>query len=171
MSSVSIPPRSDNAVDTDLDLAARLGLAWRQIRRGAAVSTIRDRIYGIGASALEPGQMDALDHLVSVQQCRMSDLASALGVDPSTATRAVQRLIKDGLVEHVSHSGDARVVVIGATTQGIQRHAEVAERRRQVLVAVLDEFAPDEREQLADHVERFAAAIDALAKRKRWPTK
>lgn len=171
MTSVSIPPRSDGAAGTDLDLAARLGLAWRRIRRGAAVSTIRDRIYGIGANALEPGQMDALDHLIVVQQCRMSDLAAALGVEPSSATRAVQRLIKDGLVEHLSHSGDARVVVVGATAKGVQRHAEVAERRRQVLVAVLNEFAPEEREQLADHVERFAAAIDSLAKRKRWPTK
>lgn len=171
MSNVSTPPGSDVGTNGESDLVARLGRAWRQIRRGAATSAVRDRIYGVGTQSIEPGQMDALDFLIATNSCRMGELAIALGVDPSTATRAVQRLVKSGLVEHVSHDGDARVVHVGITTKGRNVHAEVAERRREVLASVLSEFSPDERPRLADFMERFARAIDASARKKRWQKK
>lgn len=171
MTNVGTSPGANVAMDGDPDLVARLGRAWRQIRRGSATSAVRDRIYGIGSRSLEPGQMDALDLLVAADSCRMGELAIALGVDPSTATRAVQRLVKAGLVEHLSHDGDARVVHIGITATGRTLHAEVAERRREVLSSVLDEFSPDERPRLADYMERFARAIDSSSKKKRWQKK
>lgn len=169
MTNVSTPHGSE--VGTDSELVARLGRAWRQIRRGAATSAVRDRIYGVGARSLEPGQMDALDLLVTSGSCRMGELAIALGVDPSTATRSVQRLVKAGLVEHVSHDGDARVVFVDITDSGRALHQEVSERRREVLSSVLGEFSSEEQPRLADFLERFARAIDSSARRRRWPNK
>ena len=150
----------DSISDTDLEVAMRVGIAWRELRRGGVASNVRDVIYGVGGSAIEPGQMDALDLLVTVPSCRMSELAEYLHIDPSSATRAVQRLVKDNLVEHVAHEGDGRVVYIAASERGRRIHGEVAARRRTILLLVLSDFSEDERQQFAELFERFTASID-----------
>ena len=153
---------SQNVVmsEVELELAGRMGRAWREIRRGANTGDLRDVIFGVGGSAIEPGQMDALDFLVTVDSCRMGDLAEHLRIDPSTATRAVQRLIKDNLAERVSHSGDGRIVAIAATERGRRIHGEVQERRRAVLKDVIEALSEEEREKLVEYLERFSNAVD-----------
>jgi DNA-binding MarR family transcriptional regulator len=152
---------TDSVSETDLEVAMRVGIAWRELRRGAMASDARDVIYGVGGSAIEPGQMDALDLLVTVSSCRMSELAEYLRIDPSTATRAVQRLIKDNLAEHAEQDGDGRVVYIAASERGRRIHGEVAVRRRNLLLQVLSHFTEDERQQFAELFERFTSSIDA----------
>jgi DNA-binding MarR family transcriptional regulator len=159
--------QADLANDLDLEVAGRIGRSWREIRRGATASAARDAIYGIGGSAIEPGQMDALDLLVTVDSCRMSELAEHLRIDRSTATRAVQRLVKDNLAEQVDHAGDGRVVAIAATDRGRRIHGEVAERRRNIMFAVMNQFEAEERLALAELLERFTAAIDEAVKVKK----
>lgn len=171
MNAQSTPARVAIDPVADLELLGRLGRAWRQIRRGAAAGALRDIIYGIGAEQIEPGQMDALDVLVGVESYRMGDLAEALNIEPSTATRAVQRLIKDGLVEHVERAGDRRVVNVAVTAKGREIHSQVAERRRTVLISVLNEFEPDEREELIAFMERFVGAVETSSKKKRYTKK
>jgi DNA-binding MarR family transcriptional regulator len=159
--------QADIASDVDREVAGRIGRSWREIRRGATASNARDAIYGIGGSAIEPGQMDALDLLVTVESCRMSELAEHLRIDRSTATRAVQRLVKDNLAEHVDHAGDGRVVAIAATDRGRRIHGEVAERRRNIMFGVMNQFEAEERLALAELLERFTAAIDDAVKVKK----
>jgi DNA-binding MarR family transcriptional regulator len=158
---------ADQANDLDLEIAGRIGRAWREIRRGSTASDARDAIFGVGGSAIEPGQMDALELLVAVDSCRMGDLAEYLRIDPSTATRAVQRLIKDDLAERVQHPGDGRVVTIAATERGRRIHGEVNDRRRAILFAVMNDFSPEERFALADLMERFTLSVDAAIKAKK----
>jgi DNA-binding MarR family transcriptional regulator len=153
------------ANEENLEMAGRIGRAWREIRRGAAASALKETIYGPCAShdeAVEPGQMDALDLLVTVESCRMSDLAEYLRIDPSTATRAVQRLIKDNLARKVHHEGDGRVVEIAATERGRTVHTIVAERRRTVILGIMEHFPHNERTQLAEFFERFVIATDSV---------
>ena len=163
----NVRTQADLTNDLDLEVARRIGRAWREIRRGATASHARDAIFGIGGSAIEPGQMDALELLVTVESCRMGDLAEYLRIDPSTATRAVQRLIKDNLAERVQHSGDGRVVAITITERGRRIHGEVNDRRRAILFAVMNDFEPDERFVLADLMERFTLSVDAAVKAKK----
>jgi DNA-binding MarR family transcriptional regulator len=143
--------------------AARIGHAWRELRRGAAMSALRPLLFGDGAEALEPGQVDTLDLLVREESWRMSALAEALRVDPSTATRAVQRLARLGLAERAGSSHDGRVVLVRASEAGRARHSAIVRHRRQLLDAVLGRFDPDERAQLADLLERMVGAIDDYA--------
>jgi DNA-binding MarR family transcriptional regulator len=149
--------------ETDREMAVRIGRAWKELRRGAAMSALRGHLFGAGDDALEPGQWDTLDLLVQREQWRMSELAEGLRVDPSTATRAVQRLLKSGLAERRSSDEDGRVVQVTATPLGHQRHAAIAEHRRDLMDAVLAEFDPTEREQLAALMERLLAAVDRFA--------
>jgi len=165
MTTIKTP--ADQANDLDIEIAGRIGRAWREIRRGSTASDARDAIFGVGGSAIEPGQMDALEFLVVVESCRMGDLAEYLRIDPSTATRAVQRLIKDNLAERVQHPGDGRVVTIAATERGRRIHGEVNDRRRAILFAVMNDFNPEERFALADLMERFTLSVDAAIKAKK----
>lgn len=127
------------------------------------MAVFRDHLFGAGDDALEPGQVDTLDLLVQQDAWRMSDLADALRVDPSTATRAVQRLLKAGLAEREQSSEDGRVVMVTATPQGHLRHAAIAARRRDSMSVMLAAFDGEERRQLADLMDRLVAALDDFA--------
>lgn len=158
----------DTDIQPEVELAARLGRAWRAIRRGASVGRVRERIYGTDEDAIEPGQMDALDLLVQVDAHRMGDLASALDIDPSTATRAVQRLMKDGLVARVEKGGDGRVVYVGITDKGRSVHQQVAERRLDVLRRIVSKFPEKDALVIAESLEQFVQGIEAVAKEKHY---
>jgi DNA-binding MarR family transcriptional regulator len=161
------PPGPVHATDGQIatpEVVRRVGYAWREIRRGATAGAVRDLMYGVGGSALEPGQMDALDVIILEEGERMGELAERLRIDPSTATRAVQRLIKDGLAERTPGDTDARVVTVVPTEKGRRIHAEVVQRRRDIIIDVIAKFPPEDRERLADTLEHFVNALDEVVK-------
>lgn len=143
-----------------LHLAVRIGLAWIEMRRGAAMGKLRDHLYGTGDDALDQGQSDTLDLLVTRRSWRMSELADGLRVDPSTATRAIQRLVNEGLATRHPCDEDGRVVMVSVSKAGKRRHAEVAARRGVLLTHLMSAFSAEERLQLADLLERFVASVD-----------
>jgi DNA-binding MarR family transcriptional regulator len=148
---------------TDREHARRIGRAWIELRRGAAASALRSYLFGT-EKALEQGQMDALD-LLTRRERPMKELAARLRVEPSTATRAVQRLEHDGLVERFNSPQDGRVVLVRITDEGQRRHDAVAERRSAAMMHILSEFDPHERAQLADLMDRLIASIDEVVER------
>jgi DNA-binding MarR family transcriptional regulator len=150
--------------------AMRISTAWKELRRGAAMSVLRDRLYGAGRDALEPGQVDTLDLLVQREAWRMSDLADALRVDPSTATRAVQRLERARLAVRVPSPDDGRVVMVSATAEGIERLAAIDAGRRESLSSILAPFTAAERQELAELMSRLVDSLDAFAARLVDPT-
>ncbi len=148
---------------TDREHARRIGRAWIELRRGAAASALRSYLFGT-EKALEQGQMDALD-LLTRRERPMKELAARLRVEPSTATRAVQRLEHDGLAERFTSPQDGRVVLVRITDEGRRRHDAVAERRSIAMMHILSEFDPQERAQLADLMDRLIASIDDVVDR------
>jgi DNA-binding MarR family transcriptional regulator len=148
---------------TDREHARRIGRAWIELRRGAAASALRSYLFGT-EKALEQGQMDALD-LLTRRERPMKELAARLRVEPSTATRAVQRLEHDGLAERFTSPQDGRVVLVRITDEGRRRHDAVAERRSIAMMHILSEFDPLERAQLADLMDRLIASIDDVVER------
>jgi len=154
------PDPEPTAAHRDLNADTRIGIAWKELRRGAAMGVLRDHLFGSGENALEPGQVDTLELLVAQDAWRMSELADALRVDPSTATRAVQRLVKAGMAVRTTCEGDARVVMVSATEAGRARSQSITERRRNTLTSMLESFDQDEREQFAEYMDRFVNALD-----------
>jgi DNA-binding MarR family transcriptional regulator len=146
--------------DDEREVVQRIGHAWKELRRGAAMASMRDRLFGAGLDSLEPGQFDTLEALVQRDAWRMSELADALRVDPSTATRAVQRLLRMGLAERQPYRGDGRVVMVSATSIGRTRYDSVARDRRAFMTEVLSTFDREERITLADLLDRLVAAVD-----------
>jgi DNA-binding MarR family transcriptional regulator len=153
----------------DENVLRRIGVAWRETRRSATVPELRRLLHGGGGSEapLEPAQVDALDVLVSRPGQRMSEMAQAMRIDASTATRAVERLEAAGLAERLPAGDDRRAVVANATAAGRRMHERLVEGRLATLRAVLADFSPEERETLANLLERLVTGIDAVVERER----
>lgn len=149
-------PAAPEALDPE-SAEARIGLAWRELRRGGAAQAMRERLY---ADLLEPAQVDALDIVVASGDCRMAELATGLRVDRSTATRMVDRLVAAGLVARRADRGDGRGVRVVPTERGRRLHEKISIRRRAMLLSVLEDFDEHERAQLADLLERLVAGLD-----------
>ena len=146
---------------SDLAVLFRIGAAWRELRRGASMQAFRPIVYGEGDEAVYLGQVDALDMLVFHGSVRMGDLAEALRVDASTATRAVNRLVDADLASRERSDGDGRVMVVVLTEHGKEVHRAMMVRRRDALEGILADLNPKERQQLATLLERFIDGLDS----------
>ena len=141
----------------------RIASAWRELRRGATGAALRSHPLGPDGPALVQAQLDALEILAGeADGWRMSDFADAMHVDPSTATRAVNRLQQLGLAERSTNGGDRRVVIARATAGGRKMINRVTTLRALGMQRLLEPFDEAEREQFAEYLERFVGSIDQL---------
>jgi len=150
--------QSDELTDEQL----RIAIGMRELRRGAAMQRFRDRLYGTGPVVLDMGQQDALEVVIGLGDARMGDVAAALRVDPSTATRAVARLEAAGLVERRRTEADARAVVVGPTPAGSALYDECVRTARAALADLFGRFTIEEQHLLADLLERLVGGLDDL---------
>lgn len=142
----------------DAEHARRIGRAWIELRRGASAAALRNYLFG-DETPLEQGQLDALD-LLARRDRAMKELAGRLRVDPSTATRAVQRLESDGLVERFPSPEDGRVVLVRITDDGRRRREAPVARRAIAMYRILEAFDREERATFADLLDRFIESLD-----------
>lgn len=155
--------RLEAPTDIELERMMRVGRAWREIRRGSAARALRIRAFGNEEDALDPGQVDTLDLLATKECWRMGDLAEALHIDPSTATRAVQRLLTTGLATKVSQEGDARVVHVALTELGRETAVYYRQRRLDVIRSLISNFTPEEQDEFIKYLERFVNNMAEIA--------
>ena len=141
-------------------LAVRIGRAWRDLRRGASTAALREYLLGSTDEAIELGQMDTLDLLATGKAWRMSELAEALRVEPSTATRAVHRMVKAGLAERLHGDDDGRVVRVRITASGRVAYDAVSKRRLALISKVMDQFETDEIISFTEMLERYVRLVD-----------
>jgi DNA-binding MarR family transcriptional regulator len=87
-----------------------------------------------------------------------AELAAALAVNPSTATRMCDRLVRKGLVRRHRQAGDRRSVRIALTAPGRDLVAEVTRRRRAELARLLGALPPAQHEPVIAAFRAFAAA-------------
>lgn len=90
---------------------------------------------------------------------RITDLAVALGVEPSTISRHVQRLEERGLLERVQDPNDRRATLVDTSTGGFAVVRRVEEDRRRVLALVLESWDSEERRLFVDLMERFSSDL------------
>ena len=88
----------------------------------------------------------------------VSDLAAALDIHGSTATRLCDRLVRKRLLRRVAGTSDrrsTRLFVAAAGTRLVQR---VSDRRRRDLATIVSELEPQMRQSALDAVTAFAVA-------------
>lgn len=146
-------------------VADRVFESWRELRRGSA-REVTSRLYGKGgASGTNPVQLDVLELVVSRPEWRMTELAQASRVDPSTMTRTIDRMTRNGLVERHAADDDSRSVQVRATPEGVTRFREIAVQRLEIMQEYVSVLGYEDAAQLARLMERFVAAVSEVAKR------
>ena len=93
-------------------------------------------------------QYRALVLLASRGPQRPADLAVALGIDPSTATRLCDRLVRKRLISRRRQGVDRREVRLDLTPKGRQLIESVTTRRRREIGQVLEQIPAGERDGL-----------------------
>jgi DNA-binding MarR family transcriptional regulator len=93
---------------------------------------------------------------------RLSSLAQAFGLDPSTITRQVQALEGNGLVRRQVDPTDRRASLLDLSEEGRRLLRETRERRRAWLQAALDDWPAHDLDELGRLLEKFNASIDRL---------
>jgi DNA-binding MarR family transcriptional regulator len=91
-----------------------------------------------------------------------AELAAALAVNPSTATRMCDRLVRKGLVRRQRQSADRRTVRIALTEAGRDLVAEVSRRRRAELARLLAALPPGQHQPVIAAFRAFAAAAGEM---------
>ena len=93
---------------------------------------------------------------------RPADLAAALTVTPSTATRMCDRLVTKALVVRDRSDQDRRTVTVSLSPAGQELVRVVTARRRAELRALLDPMPRERRAAVVDGLRSFAEAAGEL---------
>jgi DNA-binding MarR family transcriptional regulator len=146
----------------DLRLLAPVELrAWRgMLRAHAAMAKALDAQLE-AAHGLQLSSYEVLMYLSDAEneRMRMCDLASSILLSRSGLTRLVDRLAREGLLERVACSDDARGAFAKLTPAGREKlRAARATHLAGVRAMFLDLFSPDELEMLGDAWDRVLVA-------------
>lgn len=136
--------------ETD-DLADAVLIASRVLVAVAARSLAEEEVISLP-------QYRALVVLATRGPQRPVDLAEALGVDPSTATRMCDRLEGKSLITRRRDEGNRRVVVLAASASGRRLVDRVTRRRRNEIGQIVRAVEPKERPNLIRAFNLFGKA-------------
>lgn len=101
-----------------------------------------------------------LARIEEMEPVRLGDLAEAVGIDTSTASRQVARLVDDGYVDREPDPLDGRASVHRLSPDGRKVRQRLAEVRREWFEERLADFSADERRQFAHLFQRFITGIE-----------
>jgi DNA-binding MarR family transcriptional regulator len=88
----------------------------------------------------------------------LSMLADQLGVNPSTATRMIDRLIASDLVSRETNPASRREVVVTLTEAGATAVRQVTARRRKEIARIVNRMPVNQRHGLVEALEAFTEA-------------
>jgi DNA-binding MarR family transcriptional regulator len=115
------------------------------------------------AAEVHPG-LDAasyalLLHLADIGRARAADLVERTGLDKSTVSRQVGRLIELGLVERAVDPSDGRARIVRLTTTGRRRLEQAREQRRHRLRDRLESWSTEDMRVLSGLLARLNEAL------------
>jgi DNA-binding MarR family transcriptional regulator len=140
--------------DTEsLDAVTDAVLLASRVLASVAARSIAD----VGGDLTLP-QYRALAILSSRRPQTMADLAAALNVDPSTASRLCDRLVRKRLIHREPSPLSRRQVEVSISDRGAAIVDAVTKRRRRVLAGILRSVPAAERSTLVASLQAFGAA-------------
>jgi DNA-binding MarR family transcriptional regulator len=143
-------------------LADELSRCWHELGRTLTSRRLLESFVAGSSTKLTPTRLRALDVIAADSPVRVGELAERVGIDETTATRLVDRLEEDGVVERREVADDRRATLVVPTGAGRALAAELAAQRRRFFADVLAALEPEERVEL---VRLTAKAADALKTR------
>jgi DNA-binding MarR family transcriptional regulator len=143
---MSMPPNDDQvaALERELSVLLRRARAYSGELARAVHPDLEAAAYGL------------LMHVVE-GDARAADLADYFGIDKSTVSRQVRLLEQLGLLRREPDPGDARVLRLVATEEGVRRLEAARAARRHYVEGRLQGWDPDDVGRLAGLLARYNA--------------
>ena len=117
---------------------------------------------------LTASQWRALVVVAQRQGTALHEVATALGVHPSTATRTCDRLVGAGLISRNDDPDDRRDPALTPTEEGRQLVESVYAARREVIAEALERMPAASRRRLASTLQDFAVAAGETDVSSQW---
>ena len=95
-------------------------------------------------------------------------LAEAMGVHPSNASRACDRLVAAGLLQRAESSIDRRNLMLELTGDGHALIDEVLQHRRAAVITILEGLSESRRRSLTGAMRSFAQAAGEASVESAW---
>lgn len=133
----------------------------------ALVAVAARTVAGLGTEVTLP-QYRALVVLASRGPQRGVDLAAELGVNPSTATRLIDRLVRADLVDRRPLEGDRRAVLVTLRPAGRRLVTTVNRRRRAEVARIVARMPANRRPAAVAAVRAFAEAAGEVPENQWW---
>lgn len=111
--------------------------------------------HKMSRSGVDRSTIVLLKTMVALGPSRSSELAAAVHSDPSTVSRQVAGLVRDGLVERRADPADGRASVLAPTTAGVEMLERQRHRVGMALARVVTQWEPDDVSQFLELLERF----------------
>src|SRR5215475_6352464 len=153
------PARSPSADDID-ELATTFSGLMRAFKRAHQQFVLK------AEHEVEWTSQVLLSCVVNEGPLRASALAGLVDSDPSTVSRQVAQLIRDGYVERRADQADGRASLLVATEKGTAAHREHRRMRNERYRRMLTEWSERDVRKFTALVRRFTA--DFEAHRKSW---
>ena len=115
-----------------------------------------------------PPQLRILVMIASRRPLNLGAVARGLGVHPSNATRACERLVSAGLVDRRDDPADRRNLQLQLTEEGRRLVDEVMDRRRHAIAEVLERMPALQRIALVPVLVTFAEAAGEVDDEHLW---
>ncbi|MCU0757679.1 MAG: MarR family transcriptional regulator [Steroidobacteraceae bacterium] len=158
----NVAPAADTAADAGLRgadaVVQHLGsvISWARLRsfdliqRRAGVDVDRSGII-------------ILTTLERLGPMRMSDLAAEIGLDRSTISRQVAAVVRNGYVQKLDDSSDARASQLQLTARGNAARRKLAEAWNTIVRELVHDWSADEQAQFGRLLGKLAVQIRATA--------
>jgi DNA-binding MarR family transcriptional regulator len=139
--------------------------AWQDSTRQALHPTVEAYFRDQTAIPIPRAARLALIQLAEHGPLHVTELAGLCAVDVSTMSRTVRTLFDAGLVTRKAGT-DLRAVRLTITAEGREAIARLIHASQELIASVLGSWTPDDREQLALLMTRFAGDFAAHLNRK-----
>ena len=110
---------------------------------------------------LSAHQASILDHLDAIEPTSLNDLATHMGVTPSTMSIAIDRLQRAGYVARERDAGDRRRLQLRLTEAGVRIRGANSVLDPELVARLLDELSTPERREALAGLAMLARAADA----------
>ncbi len=112
-----------------------------------------------GCCGISLAQWQILAELVKAEETCICHLAEFIGVDSSTLSRTINRMVEAGLVDRITNALDRRYVSLSLTDKGKLLYQSIEERDTSYYSKVFESIPKDKREQVIESLHLFIEAL------------
>ncbi len=120
-----------------------------------------DSVYG--SLPFSPVQARAIVEIGINKELSIKQLASALNIDKSNASRAVGQLAEKGYITSRNNPRDSRSSLCQLTPQGKRQLTAINEQQNQIFAQILAQLSHQEVEQLTNSLKQYCRAINCAS--------